>query len=196
MQLIVGNTPQPAVAREALLEARRIGSPSLLVRQLCNFATLSWLDDPETARLELEEAVTLTQLGASAHMLGFGWSILARLRAERGDLQGARDAMRSAIARAYEDNDPFILATALDRGIHVLDQLGLPDEAAVWAGAVVDGSLNRVAHLPARERPLRADAIGRLRAVLGEQRYEAAAALGSCMSDDDLVRHALGSLGD
>ncbi|MEO5839504.1 MAG: adenylate/guanylate cyclase domain-containing protein [Acidimicrobiales bacterium] len=89
MQLIVGNTPPPAIAREALLDARRIGSPSLLVRQLCNLATLSWLDEPETARLELEEAVTLTQLGASAHMLGFGWSVLARLRADRGDLHGA-----------------------------------------------------------------------------------------------------------
>ena len=195
MQLIVGDAPPPAIAREALLEARRIGNPSLLVRQLCNLAALSWLDDPETARLELEEAVTLTQLGASAHMLGFGWSILARLRAERGDLEGARDAMRSAVAIGYEDNDPFILATALDRGIHVLADLGRPEDAAVWSGAVVDGALSRVAHLPARERPLRADAIGRLRAALGEQRYAAAAARGSGMSDGDLVRHALESLG-
>ena len=196
MQLIVGNTPHPAIAREALLDARRIGSPSLLVRQLCNLATLSWLDDPETARLELEEAVALTQLGASAHMLGFGWSILARLRAARGDLPGARDAMRSAVARAYEDNDPFILATALARGIHVLEQLGRPEDAAMWAGAVIDGPLSRVDHLPARERPLRAQAIDRVRLALGEDGYAAAASQGARMSDDDLVRHALGPLGD
>ena len=128
-------------------------------------------------------------------MLGFGWSILARLRADRGDLPGARDALRSAVARAYEDNDPFILATALERGIHVLDRLDLHDAAAVWAGAVVDGPLSRVDHLPARERPLQAYAIGRIRAALGEQRYIAAAERGSRMSDDELVHHALESLG-
>jgi hypothetical protein len=102
--------------------------------------------------------------------------------------------MRAAIVRSHEDSDPFILATALDRGIHVLESLERPEDAAVWAGAVADGELRRATFLPARERPLRSEAMQRLRVALGEDSYETAAARGARMSDDDLVQHALASL--
>ena len=194
MQLVAGDSLHEATSREALLAARRLGNPSLLVRLLCNLAALSWLDNPDTARRELEEAVALAEVGASAHMLGFGLAILARIRTQRGDLDGARDALRAAIVRGREDSDPFILATALDRGIHVLEDLGRVEDAAVWAGAVVDGDLSRTVHLPARERPLRAQAIDRLRLELGEDVYAAAASRGARMSDDELVRHGLSAL--
>ena len=194
MQLIAGDALPEATSREALLTARRLGNPSLLVRLLCNLAALSWLDSPETARRELEEAVALAEAGASAHMLGFGLAILARLRTQRGDLDGARDALIAAIVRGREDSDPFILATAVDRGIHVLEDLGRLEDAAVWAGAVVEGALSRVGHLPARERPLRAQAIERLRLALGEDAYTTAALRGARMSDDELVRHGLSAL--
>ena len=195
MQLVSGDALSAVSGREALHVARRVGNPSLLVRVLCNLAALSWLDDPDTARHELDEAVALVEAGASAHMLGFGSAVLARLRMQRGDLDGAREALRAAIVRGHEDSDPFILATALDRGIHVLEGLGLPEDAAVWAGAVVDGPLGRATFLPARERPLRSEAIDRLRRAIGEPAYGAAGDRGALMSDDDLVRHALAVLG-
>jgi predicted ATPase len=194
LQLVSGDALSEVSGREALRVARRVGNPSLLVRVLCNLAALSWLDDPDTARHELEEAVALVEAGASAHMLGFGSPVLARLRMQRGDLEGAREAVRAAIVRSHEDSDPFILATALDRGIHVLEGLGLPEDAAVWAGATADGPLGRATFLPARERPLRLEAIDRLRLALGEDPYGVAAARGALMSDDDLVRHALAVL--
>ena len=103
--------------------------------------------------------------------------------------------MRAAIVRSHEDSDPFILATALDRGIHVLELLGLPEDAAVWAGAVVGGPLSRATFLPARELPLRSDALHRLRRAIGEPAFEEASDRGARMSDDDLVRHALAVLG-
>jgi len=194
MQLVAGDTLNEAASREALRAARRLGNPSLLVRLLCNLATLSWLDNPDAARHELEEAVALAEVGASAHMLGFGLAILARLRTRSGDVDGAREALRAAIIRGREDSDPFILATAVDRGIHVLEDLGRLEDAAVWAGAVVEGALSRAGHLPARERPLRAQAIERLRLALGEDGYAAAASRGARMSEDELVRHGLGAL--
>ncbi|MEO5839498.1 MAG: BTAD domain-containing putative transcriptional regulator [Acidimicrobiales bacterium] len=196
MQLVAGDALNEAASREALRTARRIGNPSLLVRLLCNLAALSWLDNPEAARHQLEEAVALAEVGASAHMLGFGLAILARLRTRGGDFDGARDALRAAIIRGREDSDPFILATAVDRGIHVLEDLGRLEDAAVWAGAVVEGALSRTVHLPARERPLRTQAIDRLRLALGEDGYAAAASRGARMSDDELVRHGLGALAD
>ncbi len=190
MQLIVGDTPDPSIGRHALHIARRIGNPSLLVRLLCNLAALSWLDDPDGARHELEEAVALAEVGASGHMLGFGWSILARLRVQRGDLDGAREAMKAALTRSHEDSDPFILSTALDRGVHVLEALGHLEGAAVCVGAVVDGPLRRAAHLPARERPLRRDVVDRLRRALGADGFDAATSRGAAMSEDDLLRYA------
>jgi hypothetical protein len=194
MQLIVGGASD-ATSRESLLLARQIGNPSLLVRALCNLATLTWLDDPNFARSQLEEADALAAIGASAHMLGFGWAILASLRSRHGDRDGARQALRAAIHQSYEDSDPFMLSTALDRGIRVLEILGQNEDAATWAGAVVDGAMSRVVHLPARERPLRAEAIDRLRVSLGDDAYMAAAARGARMSDYDLIRHGLAVLG-
>jgi ATP/maltotriose-dependent transcriptional regulator MalT len=180
---------------EAPRMARGVGNPSLMVRVLCNLAALTWLDDPDAARQELEEAVALVEAGASAHMLGFGSPVLARLRSQQGELDGAREAMSAAIVRSHEDSDPFILATALDRGIHVLERLGVPEDAAVWAGAVVDGPLSKATFLPARELPLRADALHRLRRAIGEPAFGKASDRGARMSDDDLVRHALAVLG-
>jgi hypothetical protein len=162
---------------------------------LCSLAALSWLDDPDTARHELEEAVALAEAGASAHMLGFGSPILAQIRIQSGDLDGARDAMRAAIVRGHEDRDPFILATALDRAIHVLSALGRVEDAAVLAGAVVDGALSIATALPIREQPLRLEALHRLRMALGDGAYAAAAARGARMSDDQLIRHTLDALG-
>ena len=194
MQLIVGGTGTDATGRESLRLARQIGNPSLLVRVLCNLAALTWLDDPNVARNQLEEADALAAIGASAHMLGFGWPILATLRSQDDDREGARQALRAAIERCYEDSDPFMLSTALDRGIRVLENLGQIEDAATWAGAVVDGVLSRAAHLPAREHPLRVEAIDRLRRSLGEDVYTAAAARGARMSDYELIRHGLAAL--
>jgi predicted ATPase/DNA-binding SARP family transcriptional activator len=191
MQVVAGDELCAPTSREAIRVARHVGNPSLLVRTLCNLAAFTWLDDPDAAREELEEAVSLAAVGASSHMLGFGSSVLARLHMQRGDLDLARDALRVAIIRSREDSDPFILATTLDRGIHVAAQLGQPIEAATWAGAVVDGPLSRATLLPARERPLRVDALAGLRATLGDEAYVSAAARGARMTDADLVRHAL-----
>jgi hypothetical protein len=194
MQLVAGDDLNEATSHEALRSAHHVGNPSLLVRALCNLAALSWLDDPDSALRQLETATALADAGASAHMLGFGSAILARLRMQRGDVDGAQRALRSAIIRGHEDSDPFILSTAVDRGIHVLEDLGRLEDAAVWAGAVVEGTLSRAGHLPARERPLRVQAIQRLRRKLGDDVYAAAASRGARMSNDELIRHGLDAL--
>ena len=102
--------------------------------------------------------------------------------------------MCAAIVKSHDDNDPFILATALDRGIQVLENLGRLEDAAVWAGAVARGRLSRATFLPAREVPLRLEALHRLRRAIGTHAYAEATTRGARMSDDALVRHALAAL--
>ena len=153
---------------------------------LCNLAALSWLDSPDTARRELEKAVTLAEVGASRNMLGFGLAIW-------------RGSVRSAAISTEPETpcEPQLREPRRQRSVHTRHG-GRPGDPRPPGprpargrrrlGRVVEGALSWVGHCPTGT-PLRAQAIDRLRLALGEDAYATAALRGARMSEDELVRH-------
>jgi hypothetical protein len=87
-----------------------------------------------------------------------------------------------------------MLMVAFDRGISVLDSLGLAEAAAVLAGVVLRGPLAMLSILPQAERDDRAVLLDRVRTRIGGPGYERALAQGAAMNDTDAVTYALDQL--
>ena len=120
-------------ADEALRLALEVRNPTVLV--LANFAQ-GWAltaDDPDGARVALEECIALSDSGATDGTVGSALARVAPLRMRAGDTAGAIDALSVAFARLRELGDRTSLATVIHAAMGVLLDLGATDAAALAA---------------------------------------------------------------
>jgi hypothetical protein len=178
----------------ALALARRIGSPSELAAALWTASLTRVRDEPDDALAFAEESIELTRAGASGSVLGHLLPIRAQLRAANGDTAGAVRDLREAITYTHGTGDKVMLMVAFDRGISVLDSLGLTVPAAVLTGAVLRGPLAALSILPQAEREDRAVLLERVRTLIGRTAYERALAQGAALNADEAVTYALDAL--
>jgi tetratricopeptide (TPR) repeat protein len=178
----------------ALVLAARIGNPSELAAALWTASLTRARDDPDEALAFAEKSIALTRAGASGSVLGHVLPIRAQLLASHGDAAGAARDLREAITYSHDKGDKVMLMVAFDRGISVLDSLGLAEAAAVLAGVVLRGPLAMLSILPQAERDDRAVLLDRVRTRIGGPGYERALAQGAAMNDTDAVTYALDQL--
>jgi len=151
-------------------------------------------DNPDEALSFAEQSIALTRTGASGATLGHVLPIRAQLRAQKGDAPGAARDLREAVTYSHDKGDRVMLMVAFDRGISVLDALGLREAAAILAGVVLRGPLAVLSILPPAERDDRAILLGRVHARVGRSVYEDAMERGAAMNDDEAVAYTLDQL--
>ncbi len=186
-----------ADAELALESARRSQNPTATASAQFAMAVAIMRDDPAAASRALDESVDLGRLGTSGGLLGFALSRRAVLRAEAGDVDGARRDARDAVKHSHERGDRPMLTSALECSVAVLQRLGRDEAAAVLAGALAAGVTTGVAG------PLTGgvvadlgvgDALDRIRGELGEQPFAAATARGAELTLDEVVVYVLSVL--
>jgi hypothetical protein len=127
-------------------------------------------------------------------MYGYALSLRAQLRARAGLNGPALADLRHAIGYSRDKGDWYMAATAVERGILILTQLGQLEAAALAGAAVTSGTLTGLSVLPRRERPELDRTLERLRADLGDERYTALADSTSTASRHDVTEQLLARL--
>jgi hypothetical protein len=187
-----------AAARDAELSleaARRSQNPTATASAQFARAVALSRDDPAAAAVALDESIAIGRLGTSGGLLGFALARRSVLRAETGDLAGARRDAREAVKHGHERGDRPMLTAALDCTLAVLHAIGHDEAAAVLAGAQAAGVASGVS------RPLTgglvgdlglaADALDEVRETLGDDLYADATGRGAAMTLDDTVAYVL-----
>ena len=180
--------------REYLRLARVAANPSLIAKALWILATATWVDEPDAALAMLDESIGWTEAGASGVGYGYALSLRALLRARAGLTRSALGDLRHAIGYSRDKGDWYMVATAIDRGILILVELGQLDAAAFSAGAVTAGALTNLSILPQRERPELDRTFERLRNDLGDERHAALLASTSTASRHGVTEQILARL--
>jgi hypothetical protein len=118
-------------------------------------------------------------------------TLAAAIRARTGDLPGVLAALQEATLQHHADGNRMLLSAALRVAAGMLARLGEAEPAAVLSGAFA-------AHFPASisaSNEHEQIATGKTQALaqhtLGESAYDAAAARGAAMDDNELVRYAV-----
>jgi len=190
-----------AAARDAELSleaARRSQNPTATASAQFARAVALSRDDPRAAAIALDESITIGRLGTSGGLLGFALARRSVLRAEAGDLVGARRDAREAVKHGHERGDRPMLTGALECAVAVLHAMGHDEAAAVLAGAQAAGVASGVA------RPLTGGLVGDLglaavaltevRETLGDHLYDDATRRGAAMTLDETVAYVLSVL--
>jgi hypothetical protein len=148
-------------------------------------------EDPDRAREALEESLALTRAGASDVNVSFACTQLARLRMRDGEVTGALDALRTAVTHAHADGDrPGLVGTLLVVA-PILWAVGDHEAVVVLNRGVVDGELGPLAAGMGTALSQQEGLLAHARGVLGDDRYEEAAARGAAMSYEAIVAYAL-----
>jgi hypothetical protein len=175
-------------AQEALRIARQLRQRSCAMVGLYLVALTGWRTAPDEALAALEEAIAMgRRLSYSTNTRGRALALVAQLRAEKGDANGAISALRHAITETHRAGERSGVATAFDRGIQVLAATGHHELAAVLGGIVTEGVFANTHALPDHELPDRQRALERLEADLGADRYAASIARGATMTYDEAL---------
>ena len=178
-----------ASAAEALRLARLTANPSLQASALSDMARAEWSDDPDAATRWLDESIALTTAGASGVSLGFALALRAELRARAGRHADAITDLRDAIRYSRDKGDWIMAATAVDRGVLVLESLNQPDLATFARRAITTGAFANLSVVPRWERRERYRTLGELHH--GDERHTAAEAAATVMSRDETAEHLL-----
>jgi tetratricopeptide (TPR) repeat protein len=178
-------------AREGVRLARAAANPSLLASALWQLARETWSDEPDAGLAMVDESIRWTEAGASGVMYGYALSLRAQLRARAGLHGPAVADLRHAIGYSRDKGDWYMAATAVERGVLILTELGQLEAAALAGAAVTSGALTGLSVLPRRERPELDRTLERLRADLGDERYTAFADSASTASRHDLTEQLL-----
>lgn len=186
-----------ADADHALEAARRSKNPTATASAQFARAVALAHDDPIGAARALDESIEVGRRGTSGGLLGFALARRSVLRAESGDIAGARRDAREAVKQGHERGDRPMLTSALECSAAVLHAMGRDEAAAMLAGALLAGVATGmprsvtgglVADLGV------ADAVEQSRAALGEDEYETALARGAELSLDGVVAYVLSVL--
>jgi predicted ATPase/class 3 adenylate cyclase len=189
---VLGDPGARSLAEEAVTIARRIGNPSSIANSL---HALGWSlahDSPDEALAAFEEATSVLRI-ANDNLLTSALSMIARLRARAGDLDGALQALRDSVEYGDRIGDRPQFVSTVDCGVAILARYGQPELAAVWAGVVIDGPLAALNSFPAA-RAHGDRLLTRVQAELGDDAYRSAVEFGARMSYDELVPYLLGKL--
>ena len=122
-----------------------------------------------------------------------GWSLgdISWLKARAGDRLGALRAAREGVRHDLRSGNRTMLAGTLNRTKLALVELEHPEPAAVLAGAEIDGPLVDWHNSEKAELADAEHAVSTLRASLGDDAYERAAARGAVMTYDEVVEYTL-----
>ena len=121
-------------------------------------------------------------------------SLLARLRAARGDTTGAVAALTDALASSRDVMNRGAFVTALERGVDVFVVCDRAEVAAVLLGAATRGPLRDMRMTGVHERETRRQMQSLIREQLGDERYEEFLARGAAMSYKESLEFALAEL--
>jgi predicted ATPase len=170
-------------AVESLVLAREVGNPSQLTIALGAVGgALALLDsDPGRALMVLEEALALTDAGASDVVRNLALVHVAMLRAELGDVRGTLECLRDGFQRSVEWGDRSTFG-AVAFGTVALVEIDRPELALVFAAA---GTFSGPLGGESLEKQQRA--IARARDELGAEQADALTARVTAMSYDEMV---------
>jgi hypothetical protein len=174
--------------------ARELGNPSVLSNALTVRVVSTWINEPVLAAPWLDEALDLVRSGASGVMFGIMLAIRAQLRLHASDMQGARRAIREAVAYLHDTGDLPQLVTVFEYAITVLVASESSVPAAVLAGFALDGPFAPLGNMPADVWPRRDKALEQARKELGVERFGVERAYGATLSSENAVAHALNAL--
>ncbi|HXY94962.1 MAG TPA: adenylate/guanylate cyclase domain-containing protein [Acidimicrobiia bacterium] len=196
MSTVLGDDEQARRDADATLElSRRLGNPSHLAIALTAFGS-AWRErDPERARRALEESLQWVRDGASDVNLALACQELARLRVRDRDLVGALFAIWGAVGHSHLTGDRPEIVGALLIAAAVLAAAGRDEESVTVSLGVTTGPLREL--VVVETDPTYAEQVELLRdarAVLGDERYDVAAARGRAMSYEELVAYAMAEL--
>ncbi|MDO3646316.1 BTAD domain-containing putative transcriptional regulator [Nocardia mangyaensis] len=181
----------PGLAADLIAETGDSTSPYAAYAWYC--AGEAILDtDPELARERLEKALHIAELTATTFVTGVAGASKASLDVRAGRYEGAASTYPRLI-RHWRRAGMWATQWVMLRSIaHLFEGLGRPEDAALLEGAI------RAA--PIGQRPSGADGTAmdelaaRLRAALGDERYETARQRGAALDSDSLIEYVLGAL--
>jgi hypothetical protein len=192
MAAVLGNVDlAQREAAIALETGRRLGSPSLRMQGLYALGLASWQSDPIAAQAALEEHVQIARAMDYDPVTARSLALLAQLQARGGDLPAALAALGDAIETAHINDDRPASAVCLARGAVVMAAGGELETAAVFWGAVTQGVFAGLTVLPANEITGHNQLMATVESELGADRYTAATARGSAMTDEQISAFAL-----
>jgi tetratricopeptide (TPR) repeat protein len=180
---------------EALTTARRLRNPTALSMALCGLGFSLLGPDPQRSRRAFEESIALAEAGAISGTLDSMLGLVAPLRFADGDVAEAFDGLITTLTRMRESGERISVNNSLDASLTVLAEMGERDVPAIITGirsAETFGPAMASLALAAR---VRYDAsIAEVRAALGDEAFDAAAARGAAMSADEALTYLLAEL--
>ena len=177
------------LSEELVRAARSLGQPSgLAFAHLARGFVLSYAKDHEAALASLTESIELTRAGASDAVYPYALAMIAREQLLTGQVRPALASVQLALAHGYRVGFMGATASAVAHLVWVFGELGLDEDAAVFAGATFSGIFQM-----AFVDPPCVAAAAAVRERLGEARYEEASARGAVMGYDEVVTLAMDS---
>jgi tetratricopeptide (TPR) repeat protein len=180
-------------AEVALGISRRLGNASTIAISLYAFGLAFLASDRSAARAALEEYLQLVHAAgydvAVARVLAL--ALHAQLLATDRNLPAAVEALREGLQSAHINGDRPAMAACVARGALVLAACGELENAAVFVGAVTDGSLARLGAVPPHELAEYHQFSMTVRSELGDDRNGGATARGATMSYEQIAAFAL-----
>jgi len=187
---LVGNLALAQAEAAQAIELGRSGDfPLTIIAASYAYGLAWWQTKPEDALATLEASLR------AVHRLDVtgcrALALVAQLRASRGRIPAALDALHEAMTIASTNGDRAASAVVVARGIRVLTSAGAEEEAAVLVGIITSGVLAGLRPLPPHEIADHDALLATLRNDLGPDRYDAAADRGARMTFDEVVAFVL-----
>ena len=177
-------------AEQLVRDARRLGNPTAIGNSLHALGWSLSRESPAEALAVFEEAIAV-MAAANDNLVTSGLGMLAQLRARHGDRQGALKALRLSTVKGYEIGERAQFVATIGWGVYVLARFGHFEQAAVLAGALVDGPLAELSHYPGVARTHGDRALSPIEQALGADSYRVATARGAEMTYDEIVAFML-----
>ena len=149
-EALLGRFADARVDAERALELARALRYEAVVE--ISLHALAWAlrrDEPEEALRLVEEYLARVRGKPIAGISGSALALAGGLRARLGDPFGALGYLQAALVVTRDQGVRPQLASVLDYGLHVLPQVGRPDAAARFYGALTSGALAIVEQLSA-----------------------------------------------
>jgi tetratricopeptide (TPR) repeat protein len=180
---------------EAVAIARRTRNPTALSLALSGLGFSLFGPDPQRARAALEESIALAEAGAISGTLDSMLGLIAPLRFADGDVAGALDGLITTLTRMRESGERISVNNSLDSSLTVLAELGELEVPAVITGIRAAETFGpAMASLGIAARVRYAPMVAEVRAALGDEAFDAAAARGAAMSADEVLHFLLAEL--
>jgi tetratricopeptide (TPR) repeat protein len=174
-------------ATKALAGARETGNPTALAFALYANALAVKHRSPAEAVAMFEEAVRMADSVGNDWFGGIARMELASTKARHGDLRGGFQDFIGVIDRWHRVGDNTQLRLAWRYLVSALADVGLADEAAILAGALLTNPRSVLTH-PHRQL------LDELSGVLGAAEYTRLTVRGSVMSEPELVVSCLAAI--